>query len=118
MPFSPVSGARFLVAYGRDEPSGSNASAQALERDLQGQRSFERPRQLLSARGSRSAAEVGFHTRVGLQYHWHNDGYETFEDYLGAFRSKRRNQVRRERREMEKQGVTIRTYTGDDITED
>jgi predicted N-acyltransferase len=59
---------------------------------------------------------LGFHTRLGLQYHWHNHGYKDFDDYLGNFRSKRRNQVRRERREMEKQEVTIETFAGDEIS--
>ena len=49
---------------------------------------------------------------MGLQYHWRTPGYASFEDYLGALRSKRRNQVRRERRELAEQGVARRALTG------
>jgi predicted N-acyltransferase len=59
--------------------------------------------------------EAGYELRVGVQYHWHNRGYRDFEDYLQAFRSKRRNQVRRERRELERQGVHVEALVGDDI---
>ena len=36
--------------------------------------------------------------RHTLQFQWTNEGYETFDDFLARFRSKRRNQIRRERR--------------------
>jgi predicted N-acyltransferase len=57
----------------------------------------------------------GYLKRVGIQYHWHNEGYASFEDYLARFRSKRRNQVRRERREVERQGVRVEVLAGDAI---
>ena len=118
VPFSPVPGARFLVAYGRDRTLWIERLAGALKEICKANDLSSIHVNFCQPEEAEALTEVGFHTRVGLQYHWLNDGYETFEDYLGAFRSKRRNQVRRERREMEKQGVTIRTYTGDDITED
>ena len=43
--------------------------------------------------------------RLGLQYHWHNAGYATFADYLDHLRSKRRNQVKRERRGVREPGM-------------
>jgi len=116
VPFSPVTGARFLVAPGEDAGDWIRQLGTALrqicgDNDLSSVHvNFCHPEE------AQALEDVGYHTRIGLQYHWHNQGYDSFEDYLGAFRSKRRNQVRRERREMEKQGVTIRTYRGDDIT--
>ncbi len=60
---------------------------------------------------------LGFLHRMGLQYHWENKGYETFEDYLSQFRSKRRTKIRRERKAMAEQGVTIRARSGEEIGE-
>jgi predicted N-acyltransferase len=54
--------------------------------------------------------------RAGLQYHWHNAGYGSFDDFLSRFNSKRRNQIRRERREAESQGTIVETLTGRDLT--
>ena len=39
--------------------------------------------------------------RHSLQFHWRNQGYETFSDYLGALSGKRRRQILRERRQLE-----------------
>ena len=64
-----------------------------------------------------------FMRRTSLQYHWQNrnaknDGkqYETFDDYLGCFKSKRRITIRRERRRvLEDEGIRIDAVVGDDI---
>ncbi len=57
----------------------------------------------------------GFLHRQGVQYHWLNRGYESFDDYLAALKSKRRNQIRRERRDLGASGVEIQVVEGDAI---
>jgi predicted N-acyltransferase len=116
VPFSPVSGARFLVAPGADRALWIERLGAALREICRGNDLSSIHVNFCHADEAEALAPLGYHTRVGLQYHWHNHGYADFEGYLGAFRSKRRNQIRRERREMDKQGVEIRTYTGDEIT--
>ncbi len=118
VPFSPVGGARFLVAPGADRAFWVERLGAALRDVCQGNDLSSVHINFCQPEEADALRPLGYHTRVGLQYHWHNHDYGDFEDYLGAFRSKRRNQIRRERREMEKQGVTIRTYTGDEITPD
>jgi predicted N-acyltransferase len=46
---------------------------------------------------------------------WENHGYETFDDYLAMFNSNQRRNIKRERKSMEKQGITIEMITGEDI---
>ena len=53
---------------------------------------------------------LGYVRRTGYQFQWINPGWRTFDDYLAALRSKRRNQVRRERRELAAQDVEITTH--------
>ena len=118
VPFSPVSGARFLVDPAEDRGEWTAQLGGALREICQGNDLSSVHVNFCHEAEAEALREVGYHTRVGFQYHWHNHGYGDFEDYLGAFRSKRRNQIRRERREMEKQGVRIRTYTGDEITQE
>ena len=60
---------------------------------------------------------VGFVPRNGIQYHWQNRRFNSFDDYLGSFRSDRRNKVKRERREVVERGITIRAYEGDELTQ-
>lgn len=113
VPFSPVPGARFLVRTGLDRRSWIERLGLALQEICRGSDLSSVHVNFCRADEAEILSRIGFHTRLGLQYHWHNAGYRDFDDYLEAFRSKRRNQVRRERREMAMQGVTIETLTND-----
>ncbi len=59
----------------------------------------------------------GLLQRQDQQYHWHNNGYETFDDFLGALSSNRRKTIRRERRDAQA-GLEIVGLTGKDLTEE
>ncbi len=115
IPFTPVTGARFLVAPGLDRADwirrfGAGLREICTQNELSSVHvNFCLPDEIEPLR------DAGFDLRVGIQYHWINHGYSTFEDYLEAFRSKRRNQIRRERRALATQGVTIETLVGDEI---
>jgi len=118
VPFSPVSGARFLVRDDADRREWIERLGAALREICAGNDLSSVHVNFCLPDEAEILESIGFHTRIGLQYHWHNHDYRDFEDYLQAFRSKRRNQVRRERREMSTQDVKIETYTGDAITPD
>lgn len=53
--------------------------------------------------------------RRSVQYHWHNRGYRDFDDFLSRFTSKRRKEVRRERRKVAEQGFTLQRLSGHEI---
>jgi len=55
--------------------------------------------------------------RKGYQFHWHNAGWGDFDDYLGALSSRRRKQLRRERREVAAAGVRCRRIPGNEATD-
>lgn len=42
-------------------------------------------------------AAAGYFPRASMQFHWHNRGYGTFDDFLGALKSRKRKQLRKER---------------------
>jgi predicted N-acyltransferase len=62
--------------------------------------------------------QAGFLQRQSVQYHWLNRGYARFEDYLGDLRSKRRNQIRRERRDIAASGIGISVHEGETLSDD
>jgi predicted N-acyltransferase len=115
VPFTPVTGSRFLVAPGHDRGAwirrlGAGLREICLQNELSSVHvNFCQPDEIEPLR------EVGFELRVGIQYHWINHGWSSFDDYLGAFRSKRRNQIRRERRALDTQGIEIEALVGDQI---
>ena len=61
--------------------------------------------------------KAGLLLRQDQQYHWTNQGYATFEDFLAALSSGRRKTIRRERRDATA-GLEIVALSGPDITED
>jgi predicted N-acyltransferase len=110
-PFSPVPGPRLLL---RDQTLAPALIA-ALEAvtDQSG---------LSSAHATFiTPAEVplfeaaGWLIRQGTQFHWHNEGYETFNDFLAALASRKRKAIRKERAAAI-EGLTIRHVTGAEIT--
>ncbi len=115
-PFTPVTGQRFLTERSEDR----RALIQLMGQTLIG---IARDNKLSSVHvnfclaDEREALEqIGFIPRVGLQFHWQNRGYSSFDDYLAAFRSERRNKIKRERGELSRQGIAIRAVEGDDLT--
>jgi len=58
----------------------------------------------------------GFVPRLGLQYHWHNHNYRSFEDYLATLKQGRRKAIRQERRKVREAGLTIRRLRGEQIS--
>ncbi|MFM7142219.1 MAG: GNAT family N-acetyltransferase, partial [Alphaproteobacteria bacterium] len=115
VPFTPATGLRFLVAPGIDRVSAVRTLARALrglceENGLSSVHvNFCTPDEAAVLR------EEGWLERRGYQFKWRNYGYDTFEDWLGALRHKRRKQVRRERRELDEQGIRIEALCGDGI---
>ncbi|SDF56439.1 MULTISPECIES: GNAT family N-acetyltransferase [Thalassobaculum] len=61
--------------------------------------------------------EFGFLQRMGLQYHWHNDGYASFDAFLEALSSRKRKAIRKERRQVAETDLVIRRLVGKDIEE-
>jgi predicted N-acyltransferase len=117
VPFTPVTGHRFVTAAGEDRSQLIQFMGEALVKIALDNKissvhvnfCLEDEREALQA--------VGFFPRHGIQYHWRNRNFTSFEDYLGSFRSDRRNKVKRERRAMAENGIEIRAYEGEDLTQ-
>jgi uncharacterized protein len=112
VPFTPVPGRRLLVRPG---PRAGIARAALIQGLI-----------ATTAHVGASSAHVTFCTddeaaameaegyvrRTGLQYHWHNQGFGGFEDFLGTLKSGRRKTIRKERAAVRAAGVTTQTLTG------
>ena len=63
------------------------------------------------------AGEISLLQRTDQQFHWRNDGFRTFDDFLEVLASRKRKAIRRERREALEDGIAIEWVTGSDLTE-
>ena len=117
VPFTPVAGRRLLVAEGPRAGAIRDALI-GTARELVGRYRVSSLHVIFPTEDDwRALGEEEFLLRTGVQFHWENEGYETFEDFLGTLASRKRKQIRRERREALNDGVSIESLTGDDIAE-
>ena len=118
VPFTPATGRRVLVTEGEDRAARVAEVVGALRgvAEEEGARSV----QVLFPTGeeARELEAAGLVARVDLQYHWRNEGYRSFEEFLERFPSKKRNAIRRERAAPARQGIAIRTVRGDELGRD
>jgi predicted N-acyltransferase len=112
VPFTPATGARLLVADPAERP-GLLAVLAAVLRKIVAAAKLSGAHVLFPTEAEATElAGAGLAHRYGLQFQWKNHGYSTFDDYLARFSSKRRNQIKRERKEMDKQGLVLSTARG------
>lgn len=116
VPFTPATGPRMLLAEGADAALARDAFALAISTLVDKLELSSAHVLFLPGDEAEEAAKRGLLHRHSLQFHWQNRGYTTFEEFLGALPSKRRTQIRRERRAPAEQGLTIETLTGDALT--
>jgi predicted N-acyltransferase len=64
--------------------------------------------------GAQSCSDRGWLVRHGIQYHWFNRGYRSFDDFLGALSSRKRKAIRKERAAA-REGLSFRALRGADI---
>jgi uncharacterized protein len=113
VPFTPATGPRLLIKPGADAARITQGFAQALPQIAE-RVSASGVHVLFPDRAQADAFEAaGYLPRHGVQFHWQNAGYQKFEDFLARFSSKRRNQIKREMREMRDQNIDIDVLTGD-----
>jgi hypothetical protein len=115
IPFSPVSGPRLLVRGSPGSVAIRDALADALTSTAE-QSGLSSLHVTFCEAGEAAALRArGYLHRLGCQYHWNNDGYATFDDFLGALSSRKRKAIRKERANVMAQGADIRVLSGDDI---
>jgi uncharacterized protein len=115
VPFTPATGMRLLTHPDLPRPPLLGVLARALRGICSGNEVSSLHVNFCLPDEVEALAEAGFLHRHGLQFHWRNDGYGSFEDYLSSLRSKRRNQIRRERRDVAASGIEVVAHQGEAI---
>lgn len=115
IPFTPATGPRLCIAEGMDEDQCLQAAIAAVQAFAQ-QKKLSSWHLLFPETGvSEKLQAAGLHRRAATQFHWFNDGYSSFGDFLATFSSRKRKSLNRERRRVAEQGITLRTLTGAEI---
>ncbi len=117
VPFTPVTGKRLLVPACADQHQREALLLQAATQvtDRLGVSSLHVT--FLTRDEWQLAGVLGFLQRTDQQFHWQNEGYRSFDDFLDALVSRKRKAIRKERREALSGGIEIEWVTGRDLTE-
>ena len=117
VPFTPVTGPRLLVREGPSAEAARQAlvagALEIVKRDQASSLHITFPNES----DGRYLTGLGFLARTDRQFHWFNEGYGNFEEFLGALSARKRKTIHRERRDAQADVEIIR-LTGNDITED
>jgi predicted N-acyltransferase len=114
-PFTPATGPRILTRPGTDARSLQDRLIQfSLQLAVKGQLSSDHAL-FIPEEECIAFQEQGFAIRHSLQYHWRNQGYRDFQDYLDTFVGKRRRDIQRERQRVASHGLTIQLLSGADL---
>ena len=112
IPFTPVTGRRIMAPT----PSIRRALIAGALDVLRRTRASSLHVTFADSGQADELAALGLLRRTGVQFHWFNDGYLTFEDFLAALSSQKRKGIRRER-ERAREGLTIRRVTAGETSE-
>jgi predicted N-acyltransferase len=118
VPFTPVPGRRLLVAPG---PQAEKARAYLVGglralRDKTGASSIHVT--FPTRKECEALGRDGMLERTNKQFHFFNEGYRTFDDFLTALSSRKRKTIRRERRDALANGIEVELVTGNAIGEE
>lgn len=118
VPFTPVTGRRLLVKPGphQDETRAVLAAAAAERARSLGASSIHAT--FIEREEWEQFGEFGYLQRTDQQFHFEDDNYGDFDGFLAALASRKRKQLKKERREALSNHITIEWITGTDITED
>ena len=114
VPFTPATGRRFLTRPGW-EMAGMSALLQGALQVAENNRVTTLHATFCTADEAARGRELGLLHRRTQQFHWENRGYPDFEAFLADLSSRKRKNIRKERRIAQEFGGEIRQLTGDQI---
>jgi len=130
VPFAPVTGPRLLasteknketlldaaLAMAKGELAGDDSPLSLQERGDGGVSSLHCL--FLNEADVRVAQSRGMMLRQDVQFHWQNNNYRDFEDFLAALSRDKRKRIKQDRRRVQDAGITLQCITGDAATEE
>lgn len=117
VPFTPVTGPRFLCRADADR-SHTETILLSAALSLVEHRGASGLHATFVTQGEYDRlGQSGLLQRIDQQFHWENQGFATFDEFLETLASRKRKQIRKERREAAESGITMRWVTGSDLKE-
>lgn len=115
IPFTPATGPRLLVKTGHDQTECARAIFSAAIAIVKQQKWSGAHWLFPFEEDARQMTDTGYMLRMGCQYIWGNRDYNDFEDFLSGCTSKKRKNLRRERKRVAEQGISLQVMHGTEL---
>jgi hypothetical protein len=117
IPFSPVTSQRLLVASVPNASEIQSLMVETLE-EITRSNQFSGAHVLFPNKDSAAVlSQAGWMQRHGVQFQWHNEGFQTFEEFLSQLMQEKRKKIRQERKKVVNSGAGCHRVKGPDISE-
>lgn len=114
IPFTPATGPRLII--GPDAPDDAAHRLVAGARELADDAGASSLHVLFPSPDQAGLLDAeGLLRRKSCQFHWRNDAYADFDDFLARFSASKRKKARRERRRIAESGITFEHLHGDEL---
>ena len=116
VPFTPISGPRFLIRNDINEKIAIPILIKALKELLEEFKLSSSHINFINHQQVAIASKnINWIKRTGIQFHWNNENYKDFEQFLSNLSSAKRKLIRRERKEIKKSSLSIKRLKGSEI---
>ncbi|MGK0499204.1 MAG: putative N-acyltransferase [Oceanicoccus sp.] len=118
IPFTPATGPRLCIKDGEDKMALYPQISQQLLAHAK-QINVSSLHILFPQQAAKESFQAqGLSPRRGVQYHWFNQGYSSFSDFVASFSSRKRKNLNKERRQVTEQGLRLEIIEGPNISAD
>jgi len=126
IPFTPAQGPRLLASANHEDENGLLVSADTIKKGLADALiSYAEKNNLSSAHllfceneDIKILSDAGLMLRFDYQFHWTNNNYKNFDDFLARLNSKRRKNIKRERRKVAEENILIQIVNGEELDDE
>jgi len=126
IPFTPAQGPRLLTCLNHIDDNGNPLDPAAIKKGLiNALIAFSEKNKLSSAHflfcesnDINQLSDTGLMLRYDYQFHWTNRNYKTFDEFLSRLTSRRRKNIRRERKKVAQNNVRTEVIHGDDLNDE
>jgi len=117
IPFTPATGRRLLIRADQPFEETAQLLSSAIRQYADGEEFSGVHYLFVTQSESDILTKMDHLKRMDCQYHWQNDSYADFDDFLSRCTSKRRKTIRRERRHVNDAGLRLEQRLGDSLSE-
>lgn len=117
VPFTPAAGPRFLTGVAEESEQITLLLLNAAQQLTKTRGASSLHITFMDEASCKTAVSAGMLERNDIQYHWQNQDYKSFDDFLSALSSRKRKQIKKERASALASGAEIRQLTGSEISE-